>query len=52
VAAVAGGAHLYYLVSFKNRVTVVLYWTVSFDGRGRSERTIAALPYEATVTSA
>jgi NADH:ubiquinone reductase (H+-translocating) len=38
--------HLYYLVGFKNRVTVVMHWAVSFVGRGRSERTITALPGE------
>jgi NADH dehydrogenase len=26
-------------VGFKNRLTTVLHWTVSFIGRGRSERT-------------
>ena len=31
--------HLYYLVGFKNRVTVVLHWAVTFLGRSRSERT-------------
>jgi NADH dehydrogenase len=30
--------HLIYLVGFKNRVTAVLHWAVSFIGRGRSER--------------
>jgi NADH:quinone reductase (non-electrogenic) len=30
--------HLLYLVGFKNRVTTVLHWAVSFIGRGRSER--------------
>ena len=30
--------HLFYLVGFKNRVTAVLHWFVSFLGRGRSER--------------
>jgi NADH dehydrogenase len=30
--------HLFYLVGFKNRLTAVLHWTVSFLGRGRSER--------------
>ncbi|MEV6599639.1 NAD(P)/FAD-dependent oxidoreductase [Actinoplanes sp. NPDC051346] len=30
--------HLLYLVGFKNRVTAVLHWFVSFLGRGRSER--------------
>lgn len=30
--------HLLYLVGFKNRVTAVLHWLVSFIGRGRSER--------------
>ncbi|MEV6932513.1 NAD(P)/FAD-dependent oxidoreductase [Dactylosporangium sp. NPDC051485] len=30
--------HLLYLVGFKNRVTAVLHWFVSFIGRGRSER--------------
>ncbi len=32
--------HLLYLVGFKNRVTTVFHWAVSFLGRGRSERTL------------
>ena len=28
-----------YLVGFKNRVTTVLHWAVSFIGRGRAQRT-------------
>jgi NADH dehydrogenase len=32
--------HLLYLVGFKNRITAVLHWSVSFIGRGRSERTV------------
>ncbi len=32
------GVHLFYLVGFKNRLTTVLHWFVSFIGRGRSER--------------
>jgi NADH dehydrogenase len=32
--------HLLYLVGFKNRLTAVLHWFVSFVGRGRSERTV------------
>jgi len=31
--------HLMYITGFKNRVTAVLHWAVSFIGRGRSERT-------------
>ena len=31
--------HLFYLTGFKNRVTAVLRWAVSFLGKGRSERT-------------
>jgi NADH:ubiquinone reductase (H+-translocating) len=31
--------HLVYLVGFKNRVTTLLHWMVTFIGRGRSERT-------------
>jgi NADH dehydrogenase len=31
--------HIFYLVGFKNRVTTVLHWAVSFIGRGRSQRT-------------
>jgi NADH dehydrogenase len=27
-------------VGFKNRLTAVLHWFVSFIGRGRSERTV------------
>ena len=30
--------HVLYLVGFKNRVTTVLHWAVSFIGRGRSQR--------------
>jgi NADH:ubiquinone reductase (H+-translocating) len=37
------GVHLFYLVGFKNRVTVVLHWAVSFLGKGRSERTAPSL---------
>lgn len=33
------GVHLVYLIGFKNRVTTLLHWAVSFVGRGRSERT-------------
>ena len=31
--------HLIYLTAFKNRITALLHWAVSFVGRGRSERT-------------
>src|SRR5690242_20522401 len=31
--------HLFYITGFKNRLTAVLHWFVSFLGRGRSERT-------------
>ena len=34
------GLHLVYLVGFKNRLTTLLHWAVSFVGRGRSERTV------------
>jgi NADH dehydrogenase len=34
--------HLMYLVGFKNRLTTLLHWTVSFVGRTRSERTTTA----------
>jgi NADH dehydrogenase len=30
--------HLVYLIGFKNRVTTLLHWAVTFIGRGRSER--------------
>jgi NADH:quinone reductase (non-electrogenic) len=33
------GVHLVYLTGFKNRLTALLHWAVSFVGRGRSERT-------------
>jgi NADH dehydrogenase len=33
------GVHLMYLTGFKNRLTALLHWAVSFLGRGRSERT-------------
>jgi len=32
--------HLFYLIGFKNRLTTLLHWAVSFLGRGRSERTV------------
>jgi NADH dehydrogenase len=32
--------HLFYLIGFKNRLTTLLHWAVSFVGRGRSERTV------------
>ena len=31
--------HLVYITGFKNRVTAVLHWFISFLGRGRAERT-------------
>jgi NADH dehydrogenase len=34
--------HLLYLVGFKNRITALLHWTVSFIGQDRSERTVTA----------
>jgi len=34
------GVHLVYLIGFKNRVTTLLHWSVSFLGRGRAERTV------------
>jgi NADH dehydrogenase len=33
------GLHLVYITGFKNQVTALLHWAVSFVGRGRSERT-------------
>ena len=30
--------HIVYLTGFKNRITAVMHWSVSFLGRGRSER--------------
>jgi NADH dehydrogenase len=32
--------HLVYIIGFKHRLTTLLHWTVSFVGRGRSERTV------------
>jgi NADH dehydrogenase len=34
--------HLMYIVGFKQRLTTLLHWAVSFVGRGRSERTTTA----------
>ena len=34
------GIHLFYLIGFKQRVTTLLHWTISFVGRGRAERAI------------
>jgi NADH dehydrogenase len=33
------GVHILYLTGFKNRITAVMHWAVSFVGRGRQERT-------------
>jgi NADH dehydrogenase len=33
--------HIMYLVGFKNRVTTVLHWAVSFVGRGRAQRAVS-----------
>ena len=33
------GVHLFYLIGFKNRVTTLMHWFVTFVGRGRSEQT-------------
>ncbi|QIM20256.1 NAD(P)/FAD-dependent oxidoreductase [Phycicoccus sp. HDW14] len=32
------GVHIVYIIGFKNRVTTLLHWAVSFLGRGRAER--------------
>jgi len=32
--------HLLYLVGFKNRITTLLKWSITFLGRGRSERAV------------
>ena len=32
--------HLAFLTGFKNRVTTLLHWAISFVGRGRAERTV------------
>jgi NADH:ubiquinone reductase (H+-translocating) len=37
--------HLLKLVGFKNRVTAVVHWFVSFVGRGRLDRTVTDLPF-------
>jgi NADH dehydrogenase len=36
--------HLVYIIGFKHRLTTLLHWTVSFLGRGRSERTVTEQP--------
>ncbi|WP_134324654.1 NAD(P)/FAD-dependent oxidoreductase [Cumulibacter soli] len=33
--------HLFYIIGFKKRLTTLLHWTVSFIGRGRSERAVS-----------
>ena len=35
--------HLAFLTGFKNRVTTVVHWAITFIGRARAERTIAAV---------
>jgi NADH dehydrogenase len=34
--------HLFYLIGFKNRLTTLAHWAVSFVGRGRSEPTVTS----------
>ena len=34
------GVHLTFLTGFKNRVSALAHWTISFLGRSRAERTI------------
>ena len=41
------GVHLFYLIGFKNKVTALLHWIVSFLGRGRSERIATSQQIEA-----
>ncbi len=36
------GVHPFYLIGFKNKVTTLLRWVVSFLGRDRSERIATA----------
>jgi NADH dehydrogenase len=36
--------HLFYLVGFKNRLTVLIHWAVTFVSGGRSERTAPTPP--------
>ena len=33
------GVHLFYITGFKNQVTALLHWAVTFIGNDRSERT-------------
>ena len=32
------GVHLVYIIGFKQRITTLLHWAISFLGRGRTER--------------
>ncbi|MGI8752140.1 MAG: NAD(P)/FAD-dependent oxidoreductase [Acidimicrobiales bacterium] len=32
--------HLFYIIGFKKRITTLLFWTISFLGRGRPERAV------------
>lgn len=32
--------HLFYIIGFKKRITTLVFWTVSFVGRGRPERAV------------
>ncbi len=34
------GLHLVYIIGFKKRITTLLFWTISFLGRGRPERAV------------
>lgn len=43
--------HLIYLVGFKNRLTTLLHWAISFIGRGRSQRAITHHHYATLATA-
>jgi NADH dehydrogenase len=32
--------HLFYIIGFKKRITTLVFWTISFIGRGRPERAV------------
>jgi NADH:ubiquinone reductase (H+-translocating) len=45
------GVHLFYLVGFKNRVSVLMHWAITFAGRARSERTSPAVEFDTDAAS-
>jgi NADH dehydrogenase len=45
------GVHLVYLVGFKNRVSVLMHWAITFVGRSRAQRAAPHVEFDALSSS-